>query len=43
MLAFMTYDEGDLGPVRGVVTATKAYPEAPYSERFCLYLFFILI
>jgi len=24
---------GDLGPVRGVVTATKAYPEAPYSER----------
>ena len=31
---------GDLGPVRGVTTATKAYPEAPYSER-SLYSFFI--
>ena len=30
---------GELGPVRGVTTATKAYPEAPYSERSCyLYL-----
>ena len=25
--------EGDLGPVKGVVTATKAYPKAPFSER----------
>ena len=28
---------GELGPVRGLVTNTKAYPDAPYSERHCLF------
>ena len=28
---------GDLGPVRGLVTNTKAYPDAPYSERHFLF------
>ena len=33
---------GDLGPVRGLVTNTKAYPDAPYSERHfpCIFLHF---
>ena len=34
---------GDLGPVRGVTTATKAYPEAPYSERSYSYLYLQLL
>ena len=34
---------GDLGPVRGVTTETKAYPEAPYSERSYSYLFLQLL
>ena len=34
---------GDLGPVRGVTTETKAYPEAPYSERSYSYLYLQLL
>ena len=34
---------GELGPVKGVTTATKAYPEAPYSERSYSYLYLQLL
>ena len=37
---------GELGPVRGLVTKTKAYPDAPYSERHfpfpCIFLHSVL-